>query len=334
MKAITLCTIRLLLTAALAFTAHVSAQAQPVTLTLAHAAPITHPAYRAAVRLAKRIEERSGGQIKLEIFPAAQMGSQNETMEKVRSGSIDMTATSPDYLIKYDKAFGVLVMPYVYDSYEHAHRVLDGPAMQWLAPLAEKQGFVILANMEWGFRSITNNKRPINRPEDVRGLKIRLPPAANVEDTMQALGADVIKISANELYLALSQGVVDGQENPVNAIYYGKLYEVQKHLALTRHAYYNTLLVISKQSWAKLSPAQQTILREESKATGEGMRTTIMGEEAELVAKLSAAGMAVTRPDPQPFRALMEPAYQQIRLHAGEDNVRKFLSMVDAERGK
>jgi tripartite ATP-independent transporter DctP family solute receptor len=334
MKPTTSLTKCLLLAAALACAVHVPARAQPVSLTLAHAAPITHPATQAAARFAKRIEERSGGQIKLELFPAAQMGSQNETMQKVRSGSIDMTVTSPDYLIKYDKAFAVLVMPYVFDDYEHAHRVLDGPAMQWLAPLAEKQGFVILANMEWGFRSITNNKRPINRPEDLRGLKIRVPPVMELEDTMQALGAEVSKIGSNELYLALSQGVVDGQENPLNMIYYSKLYEVQKHLALTRHAYYNTLLIISTQSWAKLSPAQQAFLRKESKVAGEAMRRTIIGQEAELVAKLSAAGMAVTRPDPRPFRALMGPAYRKIKLHAGEENVRKFLKMLDEERAK
>ncbi|MDB5872268.1 MAG: dicarboxylate transporter, DctP subunit [Ramlibacter sp.] len=309
-------------------------RAEPVTLDFALPIPEADPAYLIAVQFAKRVEARSGGPVKVEIFPAAQLGSQTEVLQKVKLGAIDITATTPDYLIKYEKAFAVLVMPYVFDSYEHAHRVLDGPAMSWLAPLAEKQGFVILSNLEWGFRNLTNNKRPINRPEDVRGLLIRVPPVAELEDTMEALGAQVSKIGANELYQALSQGEVDGQENPLNAIYYGKLYRVQKHLALTRHAYYNSVLLISAQSWAKLTAAQQIILREESKALGDAVRKRFVGQEEELIARMADAGLKVTHPDAKPFRALMEPAYRKIKVRAGEDNVRRFLKMVDDERGK
>jgi TRAP-type transport system periplasmic protein len=246
--------IRWMFIAVFVYVAYVpSGNAEPVTLTFAHAATTTHPAHLAAMQFAKRVEERSNGEIKIEIFPASQLGSETEVMGKVRLGVIDMEASSLNYLIKYEKAFAVVVMPYQFDSYEHAHRVLDGPAMAWLAPLAEKQGFVILSNWEWGFRNLTNNKRPINKPEDVRGLKIRVPPVAELEAGMQALGAEVSKIGFKELYLALSQGLVDGQENPLNVIYYNKLYEVQKHLALTRHAYYNLLHVVSLKSWVKLT---------------------------------------------------------------------------------
>ncbi|MES2945105.1 MAG: TRAP transporter substrate-binding protein [Pseudomonadota bacterium] len=307
---------------------------EPLTLTFVHAAMTTHPEHLAAVQFAKRVEERTHGQIKTEIFPASQLGSENELLQKVKFGSIDMGATSLNYLIKYEKTFAVVVMPYLFDSYEHAHRVLDGPAMAWLAPLAEKQGFVILANWEWGFRNLTNNQRPINQPNDVRGLKIRVPPVVELEFTMEALGAQVKKISFQDLPKALSQGFIDGQENPLNVIYYNKLYEVQKHLALTRHVYYNTLHLISAKSWARLTPAQQAILREESKAAGEGMRKAIVAEEEQLVAKMVSAGVKVTRPDPKPFRALMEPVYQKIRLDVGEDNVQRFLKMVEDERKK
>jgi len=307
-------------------------QAEPVTLTFSHGTPPTHPEHLAAVQFAKRVEQRTNGQIKFEIFPAGQLGSENEVLEKVRLGAIDMAATTQNYLIKYEKAFAVVTMPYLFDSYEHAHRVLDGPAMIWLAPLAEKQGLIILSNWEWGFRNLTNNRRPVNKPEDVRGLKIRVPPVLGLEATMQALGAEVSKIGFNELPLALSQGVVDGQENPLNVIYYYKLHEVQKHLALTRHVYYNQVHLMNVKSWARLTPAQQKIVREESKAAGDSARKMIITEEEDLIARMVDAGMKVTRPDPKPFRALMEPAYQKIRLFAGEENVRKFLKMVDDER--
>ena len=309
-----------------------AAHADPVVLSLVHAATTMHPAHLAALQFAKRVEERTHGQVRTEIFPASQLGSENELLQKVRLGAVDMDVTSMNYLIKYEKTFSVVVMPYLFDSYAHAHRVLDGPAMNWLAPLAEKQGFVILSNWEWGFRNITNNKRPINVPEDVRGLRVRVPPVAELEATMQALGAQVSKVGFKELPQALSQGLVDGQENPLNVIYYNKLYEVQKHLALTRHVYYNTLHLMSAATWAKLTPAEQAIVREESKAAGDGMRKKIIAEEEELIAKMVAAGVKLTRPDPAPFRAAAQGAREEIRRFAGDENVRTFLKMVDAER--
>lgn len=323
----------LMLAAAWALLAAMSAaRAEPVVLSLVHAAATTHPAHLAALQFARRVEERTHGQVRTEIFPASQLGSENELLQKVRLGAVDMDVTSLNYLIKYEKTFSVVVMPYLFDSYAHAHRVLDGPAMNWLAPLAEKQGFVILSNWEWGFRNLTNNKRPINVPEDVRGLRVRVPPVAELEATMEALGAQVSKVGFKELPQALSQGLVDGQENPLNVIYYNKLYEVQKHLALTRHVYYNTLHLMSTRTWAKLTPAEQAIVREESKVAGDGMRKKIIAEEEELIEKMMAAGVKVTRPDPAPFRAATQGAREEIRRFAGDENVRTFLKMVDAER--
>ncbi|MES2945106.1 MAG: TRAP transporter substrate-binding protein [Pseudomonadota bacterium] len=324
--------IRFTIIAALACAAAV--HAAPLTLTFSHGTTTTHPEHLAALQFARRVEERTNRQIKFEIFPVGQLGSENEVLQKVRSGALDMAASTQNYLIKYEKAFTVITMPYIFDSYEHAHRVLDGPAMAWLAPLAEKQGFIMLSNWEWGFRNLTNNQHPINTPGDVRGLKIRVPPVFGIEATMQALGAQVSKIGFNELPLALSQGVVDGQENPLNVIYFFKLHEAQKYLALTRHVYYNQVHLMSAKSWVKLTLAQQKIVREESKMAGDNARKTIIAEEEQLIAKMVNAGVKVTRPDLKPFHALMEPVYQKIRLDVGEDSVQRFLKMVEDERKK
>lgn len=307
-------------------------QAAPVVLSFAHAAKMSHPAHIAALQFASRVEQRTHGEVRIEIFPGGELGSENEMLQKVRLGAIDFYMSSVNYLIKYERVFALVVMPYQFDSYAHAHRVLDGPAMAWFAPLAEKQGFVLLSNWEWGFRNITNNKRPITTPQDVRGLNIRVPPVLELEATMAALGANVSKISFNELYAALSQGMVDGEENPLNVIYYNKLYEVQKHLALTRHVYYHTVHLVGARTWVKLTPAQQQIVREESRAAGERMRTMIEGEEQGLIAKMEKAGVKVTRPDPAPFRAQTEAARQKIMQFAGEENARKFQKMVEDER--
>ncbi|MDB5881471.1 MAG: dicarboxylate transporter, DctP subunit [Ramlibacter sp.] len=321
--------------AAFAFAAHAQqAQAVPVTLVFAHGSVVDDPLHKAALQFATRVEERTGGQVKVQVFPAHQLGTTNEVMRKIKSGSIDFGAAPLSYLITYEKAFALVAMPYVFDNYEHALRVLDGPAMGWLAPLAEKHGFVLLSNWEGGFRDLTNNVRPINKPEDVHGLKFRVPPVVELEATMEALGAQVTKIGFGELHLALASGVVDGQENPLNAIYYAKLHEVQRHLALTHHVYYNRPHVIGVKSWAKLTPAQQAIIREESRSAGDAMHRMVMAEEHVLLARMVAAGVKVTRPDPLPFRAATEPARRKIALFAGEENARTFLQMVADERNR
>ncbi|HSV51469.1 MAG TPA: TRAP transporter substrate-binding protein [Burkholderiaceae bacterium] len=307
------------------------AQAQ-VTLKFAHYAEATHPANLAAQSFANKVEERTKGQVKVTVFPASALGSPPEQLQQVRLGAIDMGLPTQGALDKYQKAFAVVMLPFVFDNIAHAHRVMDGPAMQWLAPLAEKEGFVLLSNWEYGFRNLTNSKRPINKPEDVKGLKVRVPPEVQLEATMEALGANATKIAFPELYMALSQGVVDGEENPLAVIVHNKLYEVQKHLALTRHAYNAMVHVMSAKNWGKLTAEQQTIVREESRAAGAMMRQAIAAEEEGLLVRLQAAGVQITRPDTAPFRAAMGPAYTRIRAYAGDANVAQFMKMVDGER--
>jgi tripartite ATP-independent transporter DctP family solute receptor len=311
-----------------------TAEAQFITMKFAHYAAETHPGHLAAKQFATKVEERTKGQVKISIFPANILGSPPEQLEQTKLGVIDMSLPTQGALDKYVKAFSVVMLPFMYDDYAHAYRVLDGPAMQWFAPLAEKEGFSILANWEWGFRNLTNNKRPILKPEDVKGLKIRVPPEIQLEATMEALGGVVTKIAFPELYLALAQGVVDAQENPIAVIAHNKFYEVQKNLALTRHVYNNMIHVVSAKTWAKLTPEQKTILREESKLAGEYMRRAIQAEENDQIALIEKAGVKVTRPDLAPFRAAMGPAYAKIGKYAGEDNVQRFMKMVEDTRRK
>lgn len=310
------------------------AEAQVIQMRFAHYVEDAHPGHLAAKQFATRVEERTKGQIKIAIYPANTLGSPPEQAEQIRLGVIDMGVPTQGQLDKYVKAFAVVMIPFAYEDYEHAHRVLDGPAMGWLGPLAEKEGFVILSNWEYGFRNLTNNRRPILKPEDVKGLKIRVPPEIQLQAAMEALGAVVTKIAFPEVYMALAQNVVDGQENPIPIIYHSKFYEVQKHLALTRHAYNNMVHVLSAKTWAKLTPEQQAIFKEESKAAGATMRKTLISAEADLVTKIEQAGVKVTRPDLAPFRAAMGPAYDRIGKYAGEDNVQTFMKMLEQTRRK
>jgi tripartite ATP-independent transporter DctP family solute receptor len=311
---------------------YIARGAGPLTLRWAHFAQEDHPAHTAAKQFAANVEMRTSGAVKINIFPNNVLGGPPEQAQQIKLGTIDMGLPTQGQLDKYDPAFAAVLLPFVFDGPEHVFRVLDGPATDWLAPLAEKQGFVLLHNWEYGFRNVTNSVRPINAPDDVKGLKLRTPPELQIQASMEALGAVVQAIAFPELYLALSQRVVDGEENPIAVIYFNKFYEVQKHLALTRHVYNNMIHTIGLNSWKKLSPEQQAIFREESAAAGNLMRKLIGDQEADQIRKLEAAGLQVTRPDLAPFRARMEPAYKRIAAYAGEANVKRFQDMVEQGR--
>jgi TRAP-type transport system periplasmic protein len=311
---------------------YVSLRAAAITLRFAHFAAEDHPANIAAKQFASRVESRTDGAVKINIFPNNVLGGPPEQAQQIKLGTIDMGLPTQGQLDKYDKAFAAVMLPFIWDSPQHAFRVLDGPAMAWLAPLAEKQGFILLRNWEYGFRNVTNTVRPINAPDDMKGLKLRTPPELQIQASMEALGTTVQAIAFPELYLALSQKVVDGEENPIAVIYFNKFYEVQKFLAITRHIYNNMIHTVSASAWKKLDAGQQAIFREESTTAGDLMRKMIGDQEAEQIGKIEAGGMQVTRPDLAPFRALMGPANARIAAYAGADNVKKFEEMAEAGR--
>lgn len=311
-----------------------NAYAQGINLRLAHYIDEKHPIHLGAKQMAAKVEERTKGQVKITIYPANTLGSPPEVVKQVKLGTLDMCINTQGQFEYYVIACASAQIPFIFDDYEHAHRTLDGPAMQWLAPQFEKAGFIHLANWEWGFRNISNNKKPIMKPEDVKGLKIRVPPEFHLQVLFESLGAVVTKIAWPELYMALAQNVVDGQENPLSAIYYQKFYEVQKHVALTRHAYACAMPVMSIKSWAKLTGEQQNILREEAVKAGNWVRKTLNDEEIDLIKKFQNAGLQVTRPDIASFRSVMGPAYEKIFKRYGEDNVKIFMKFVEAARKK
>jgi TRAP-type transport system periplasmic protein len=315
------------------FVAFSGTQTMALTLKLAHYAPITHPANQAALMMAKGVEERTHGEIKIKVYPANELGDGNEVLEQQMNGVIDISLPTQPMLDKYgkkgDKPFAVVMLPFVFKDIKHAWRVLDGPFAKWIAPRFDELGLVHLANWEWGFRNLTNNKRPVFTPDDVKGLKIRTPGEIQLQKTMEALGADVQAINFKELPMALKQGVVDGQENPLSVIYHYKLYEVQPYLALTNHVYNSMMCVISKRTWSKLTPDQQTILREEAQKAGQWFRDKQLAEDNDILQKLLSEGMKVTLPNRAAFKAKMQYAYDAIGEYAGKDNVAKFLKMVE-----
>jgi TRAP-type transport system periplasmic protein len=306
--------------AALAWLA-IATPADALELRLAHSADTAHPNHIAFDAMAKRVAERSKGAVLIRIFPANALGSPPEQAEQVRLGVLDLAMLSPSQLDKFDRAFGVVFIPYQFDDYGHAHRTLDGPARPWLVERGRKQGFEIIApNFEWGFRSLTNSVRPVNSPDDMKGMKLRVPPEIQIKAAMEALGAVAHTIAFPEVYLALANKTVDGQDNPVPTNFTSKFYEVQKHLALTKHVYTPMFLVASAKSWSgKLNEAQRAILAEEANKAGGEARRMVQDKENWYIAEMEKSGVRTTRPDVAPFRARMEPAYKAIKQYVGDD---------------
>jgi len=308
------------------------AKPAPIKMKLGHFAADSHPGNLASKMFAEGVAKRTNGQIEITIYPNNALGSPPEVLEQNILGAVDMSLPTQGQLGKYSKKFNCVMLPFIYDSYEHADRVLDGKFIPWATPDLEPAGLVFLSNWEWGFRNLTNSVRPVNNPEDVKGLKIRTPPELPTQAAIEALGGVVATINFNELQMALKQGVVDGQENPIAVIYSNKLYETQKYLAMDGHNYNTMVHVISKKVWDKLTPEQKTIIMEESKKAGDWMKKTVREAEADQIKQLKEFGMEVTYPDKAKFKALMNPAYDQMKGIAGEENIKTFSKMVDEAR--
>lgn len=309
-----------------------SVQAAEIKMRFSHYVDESHPIHKGALMFSDNVKKRTNGEVLITVYPANTLGSPPEQLEQVKLGALDMSLNTQGQTEYYVKASATAQIPFLFSDYDHAHRTLDGPAAAWLSPLFDKAGIIQLANWEWGFRNISNNVRAINSPDDVKGLKIRVPPEFHLQMLFEGLGAVVTKIAWPELYMALAQNVVDGQENPLSAIYYQKFYEVQKHVALTRHTYSCSMVLMSSKSFKKLTTAQQQIVREEAKRAGDFVRKTLNNEETDLVAKMEKAGVKITRPDPAPFREAAKGAYDKIFDRYGRENVDMMMKFAKEAR--
>jgi tripartite ATP-independent transporter DctP family solute receptor len=304
-----------------------------VELKLTHPADQSHPVHIEADAMVKRIAERTKGEVKITIFPNNALGSPVEAAQQTRLGAIDMMLLNPANIEALSKTIGVINIPYQFDSYEHAHRTLDVTGRDFIAEQLKAAGFTWIANFEWGFRALTNSRRPINGPQDVQGLKLRVPPELAIKAAFEALGASTQTIAFQEVYLALANNLVDGQDNPVGTTFAAKFFEVQKHIALTRHIYASIMFCANPRSWSnKLNEAQRQIVSEEAATAGAAARKAVRDSEERNLAEMQKSGVAVTRPNVGPFREKMEPAYAQLRKALGDDTWNTWTKLVAAAR--
>lgn len=279
----------------------VTAQAQALKLTLGHGAAPGNPRHEASVKFAEVLKARTGGRIEVQVAPSAQLGDDAAMLTALRTGALDMSANSQGAVANAVPEYAAFGMPFLFGSLPQAWKLLDGPLGKELAERSAEKGLIVLGYWDNGIRHMSNNKKPLLKPEDLKGLKMRTPPDAVTVDIMQALGAEAQQIKFAELYVALQQGVVDGQENPLMNIYASKLYEVQKYISLTGHKYEMTPFLMGKRTWDRLSEVDRKAVMEAAAEATALQRKLSQESDEKLVADLKAKGVHVDTVDKAAF---------------------------------
>jgi tripartite ATP-independent transporter DctP family solute receptor len=302
---------RATLVAALACAGSMSFAQAPTKLTLGHGAAPGNPRHEASVKFAELVKANTQGRIEIQVAHSSQLGDDAAMVTAIRSGTLDMSANSQGAVSSVVPEYSALGLPFLFSDITKAWKMLDGPIGQELAKRSEAKGMIVLGYWDNGIRHLSNSKRPVKAPADVKGLKIRTPPDAITVDIMQALGADPQQIKFSELYVALQQGVVDGQENPLANVESAKLYEVQKYISLTGHKYEATPFLMSKRSWDKLSPADQKVFLAAGAEATQLQRKLSKDADLKLVAELKAKGVQIDTVDNAPFVQATRSVYDK-----------------------
>lgn len=291
----------LIAAAALSMAGTAFAQAA-VKLTLGHGAAAGNPRHEASVKFAEVIKAKSNGRIEVTVAPAAQLGDDAAMVTALRTGALDMSANSQGAVANTVPEYAAFGMPFLFADLQQAWKVMDGPAGKELAAKSAEKGLVVLGYWDNGIRHMSNSKRPLLKAEDLKGMKMRTPPDSVTVDIMQSLGAEAQQIKFAELYVALQQGVVDGQENPLTNIHASKLYEVQKFISLTGHKYEMTPFLMSKRTWDRLSDADRKLVQEAAAEATALQRKMSKESDDKLVADLKAKGIQIDNPDKGSFQ--------------------------------
>lgn len=306
--------------------------ADKYVIKIANVTAVDHPLNVSYEKWAKLMNERSGGRIQATVYPSGQLGTLRTIAEGVQMGTIEIGTQSPGGLASFWPMLGVLELPYAYRSNEHVYHVMDGPIGQELnEAFRAKTGIRVLGSWMNLYRNTTNSKRPIVKPEDFKGLKIRVPETKTVMDTIAAYGGNPVPMAFGEVYTALSQGIIDGQENPLSIIWASKLYEVQKYLSLTGHVYSPAVTMISDVFWNKLPKDLQKVVVDTFEEVKPISRTMVEEEEKSLVLQLKAKGMQVNDVNPVIFAVPLEPLYAAF-IKANGPDAQKYLDRIKATK--
>jgi len=302
------------------------APCQTWTFKLGNSTAPDHAYNVGARKYAELVAQRTGNKVKIDIYPATQLGSERDLVEGLQLGTVDLCVTSTGPLGGFVPQIFVVDLPFLFRDKAHAYKVLDGPIGKSLLDAFTDKGIIGMAFWENGFRHITNNVRPIEKPEDLKGIKIRTMENKIHLASFRAWGASPTPMAYGEVYTALQQKTIDAQENPIAIIYTAKMAEVQKYLALTGHFYSPSPILISAKAYNSLPKDIQKIMVDTALECATFERNLLRDEEEKQLVELKAKGMVVSTPNKKPFQDAAASVYKDFEAQFGKDLVAKIMA--------
>ena len=285
----------------------------------------------AALLFAKSVESYTQGRYKVQVYPAGQIANDPKAVEQLQLGGIDFTVSGTGTYATHIPTLNLTALPYLVESYGQGWKLYD--ESKWLKAQFDKgpeKGFRILATWEAGFRSMTT-RDPLNSPADAKGKKLRTFPNEMMRWTLEAMGFGIQIMPLPEVYLAIQQGAVAGQENPIDTIFANKFYEVAKNVTLTQHVYSPIPLAVSEKTWQKIAPADRAAITRAAQEIAQWIRKEIAANDDRQLAEMKAKGATIARPPVGPFREAVQPVYAKAKEKYGAD-VEVFLADAAAVR--
>lgn len=291
-----------------------------------------HPEYKGLLKWKEIVEEKTDGALIVETYPSGQLGDDRTMAEGLQLGSLEVTIPSTAPMANFIPELAVFDFPFLFPNSEVADEVLDGPVGQKFLDMFDEQNMKALAYWENGFRNVTNSKHEIKTAADFEGLKLRTMENDLHLEAFRALGANPTPMAFTELFTAMQQGTVDGQENPIATIYLEKFYEAQDYVSTTKHIYSPFVFLMSKEFYDGLTEEQQTIVTEAAKEAGKYQRELIREESAQHLQSLKDEGMTVTEITPearQEMKEIVQPVIDKYAEEIGKDLVQEVYDAVD-----
>jgi tripartite ATP-independent transporter DctP family solute receptor len=307
-----------------------SAFAAKFNLKLGHAVNTTDGQHAAAVKMAELVKQRTNGDVEITIYPANQLGNDAAMINGARGGTIDIVSSGASNYNGIVANTAAMELPFVFRSAQHAYTVLDGPVGTGVLNELAPHGLKGLAYWENGWRAFTNNKRPVNKPDDLKGLKIRSTPNPYHIQAFKLLGMNPSPMPIAELYTALETGTFDAQEHPINVTWSSKFYEVQKHLTVSNHVYSPLILAMNKAKFDSLPANYQQIVVDAAREAAKYQRDLNAQNAGKVVAELKKAGMQVVENvDMAPFQKIVS---ESIAKTFAEKNGAALLQAIEATK--
>ena len=293
------------------------------TIRVGHVLAPTHPYQLGLEKFSELVSAKTNGNVKVEVFHSSQLGNERDLIEGLQLGTVEMCIVSTAPLSSFTTQFGVFDLPFIFSETKKTREILDGPIGQGILDTLTNQGIIGLCYFENGFRNITNNVRPITKPEDLQGLKIRTMESPIHMASFRAMGTNPTPMALGELFTALQQGTVDGQENPLAIINTSKFYEVQKYLSITEHFYAPAPLLIGKAFFDGLDADSQKALMGAAVEARLYERGLLDEMNTKLRDELQKAGMTINTVDKQLFIKAVQPVYAEYEAEIGKELIQK-----------